>query len=155
MPVDAKATTDQTKILVVGGTGLVGGYLVQHLVARGERPMVLSRSEQHGRPDIHWLVGDLKQPDTLNLPPFATLYCSAYPALLANALPRLLHPSLRRVIAFSSMSVITKRESEIAAEREIVRQLADAERTIASECERRNVGSSRLRRSLSASRQAT
>jgi nucleoside-diphosphate-sugar epimerase len=148
MPVDAKTTTEQTKSLVIGGTGLVGGYLVQHLVARGERPMVLSRSEQHGRPDIHWLVGDLKQPDTLNLPPFATLYCSAYPALLANALPRLLHPSLRRVIAFSSTSVITKQESEIAAEREIVRQLVDAERTIASECEQRNVGWTILRPTL-------
>jgi nucleoside-diphosphate-sugar epimerase len=117
-------------------------------VGRGEHPMVLSRSEQQGRPDIRWLVGDLKQPDTLNLPPFATLYCTAYPALLANALPRLLHPSLRRVIAFSSTSVITKQETEIAAEREIVRQLVDAERTIASECERRNVGWTILRPTL-------
>src|SRR4051812_17638734 len=148
MPVDAKTTTDQTKSLVVGGTGLVGGYIVQHLVGRGERPMVLSRSEQQGRPDIHWVVGDLKQPDTLNLPPFATLYCSAYAALLANALPRLLHHSLSRVIAFSSTSVITKQESEIAAEREIVRQLADAERSIASECEQRNVGWTILRPTL-------
>ena len=148
MPVDAKTATEQTTSLVIGGTGLVGGYLVQHLVGLGERPMVLSRSEQQGRPDIDWLVGDLKQPDTLNLPPFASLYCTAYPALLANALPRLLHPSLRRVIAFSSTSVITKQETEIAAEREIVRQLVDAERTIASECERRNVGWTILRPTL-------
>src|SRR5205823_10718146 len=65
-----------------------------------------------GRPDIHGLVGDLKQPDALNLPPYTTLYCTAYPALLANALPRLLHASPRRVIAFSP-----KQETEIAAER--------------------------------------
>src|SRR5207237_7396606 len=48
----------------------------------------------------------------------------------------------------SSTRVITKQENEIAAEREIVRQLMDAERTIASECEQRNVGWTILRPTL-------
>jgi nucleoside-diphosphate-sugar epimerase len=138
---------EQTKSLVIGGTGLVGGYIVEHLERRGERPSALSRSEQV-RPSIDWFRGDLEKPDTLNFPPFATLYCTADAILLANALPRLLNPSLRRVVAFSSTSVLTKQDTEVAAERETIRKLADAERTIAAACEQHNVGWTILRPTL-------
>nr|WP_079607555.1 epimerase [Bradyrhizobium erythrophlei] len=137
----------QSKSLVIGGTGLVGGYIVEHLVRRGERPSALSRSEQ-GRPSIDWFRGDLEKPDTLNFPPFATLYCTADAILLANALPRLLNPSLQRLVAFSSTSVITKRDSEVPAEWETIRKLAGAERTIAAACEQHNVGWTILRPTL-------
>ena len=137
----------QSKSLVIGGTGLVGGYIVEHLVRRGERPAALSRSEQ-GKLGIDWFRGDLEKPDTLNFPPFATLYCTADAILLANALPRLLNPSLRRVVAFSSTSVLTKQDTEVLAERETIRKLADAERAIATACEQHNVGWTILRPTL-------
>jgi nucleoside-diphosphate-sugar epimerase len=137
----------QTKSLVIGGTGLVGGYIIKHLVGAGEHPSALSRSEQT-KPGIEWLHGDLEKPDTLKLPPFTTLYCTADAILLADALPLLFNPSLRRLIVFSSTSVITKQDTEVAAEQETIRKLADAERRIAAACERHNVGWTILRPTL-------
>jgi nucleoside-diphosphate-sugar epimerase len=145
--VDAKRETDQGKSLVIGGTGLVGGCIVEHLVRGGERPLALSRRQQDG-PDVDWVRGDLARPDTLAIAPFATLYCTADAILLANALPRLFNPSLRRLVAFSSTSVLTKQDSEVAAERDTIRRLADAERKIAAACEQHNVGWTILRPTL-------
>jgi nucleoside-diphosphate-sugar epimerase len=95
--------------MVMGGTGLVGGYIVEQLVGRGERPLALSRSEQR-RPEVDWFRGDLTQPDAVKLPPYATLYCTADAIVLADALPRLFSPYLRRIVIVSSTGVITKME---------------------------------------------
>lgn len=136
-----------TKSLVIGGTGLVGGYIVEHLVRRGERPSALSRSPQSSS-RIDWFRGDLERPDTLKFPAFATLYCTADAVLLANILPHLVNPSLRRVVVFSSTSVATKQDSEVVAERDTIGKLADAERRISAECEQHNVGWTILRPTL-------
>jgi nucleoside-diphosphate-sugar epimerase len=145
--VDANTETEQAKSLILGATGLVGGYILEHLVRAGERPLALSRSQQC-KPDINWFRGNLEKPDILRLPSFATLYCTADAVLLANALPRLLNPSLRRIVAFSSTSVITKQDTEVAAERDTIRKLADAEQKIAAICEQHNVGWTILRPTL-------
>ena len=145
--VDAKRETEQGKRLVIGGTGLVGGYIVERLLRSGERPLVLSRRQQDG-PGVDWVRGDLTRPDTLAFPPFATLYCTADAILLADALPRLFNPSLRRLVAFSSTSVLTKQDTEVAAERELIRKLAKAEQTIAAACEQHGVGWTILRPTL-------
>ena len=144
---DAKRETEQGKSLVIGGTGLVGSYIVEHLVRGGERPLVLSRRQQDG-PGVDWVRGDLTRPDTLALPPFTTLYCTADAILLAGALPRLFIPSLRRLVVFSSTSVLTKLDSEVAAEREMIGKLAKAEQTIAAACEQHGVGWTILRPTL-------
>jgi len=145
--VDAKIETEPGSSLVIGGTGLVGGYIVEHLVRRGERPLVLSRSQRDG-PGIDWCRGDLTQPDPLTLPPFATLYCTADAILLADRLPRLFSPPLKRVVVFSSTSVLTKQDTEVASEQETIRKLSDAERRIAASCEQQNVGWTILRPTL-------
>ena len=145
--VDAKMRAEQAKSLVIGGTGLVGGYIVEHLLRVNQRPLVLSRSQQSS-PGVDWLRGDLGKPNTLNFPPFATLYCTADAELLSNALPQLFNPSLKRVVAFSSTSVITKQDTEVATERATIEKLADAERRIAAACERHNVGWTILRPTL-------
>lgn len=137
----------QARSLVIGGTGLVGGFIVEHLMRRGERPLALSRSRQNS-PGIDWICGDLQEPDTLKLPPFATLYCTADAVLLPAALPRLFNPSLKRAVVFSSTSVITKIDSEVVAEREMLRTLAEAEKKIVAACERHNVGWTILRPTL-------
>ena len=144
---DIKTQADPDRSLVIGGSGLVGGYIVEHLVRRGRRPLAMSRSRQ-GRSDADWIRGDMRRPDELKLPPFATLYCTADATLLASALPRLLNPSLTRLVVFSSTSVITKRDTEIAAERETIGRLAEAERKIAAICEQNNVGWTILRPTL-------
>ena len=145
--VDRTSETQQAKCLVIGGTGLVGGYIVEHLLRVDQRPFVLSRS-QRDMPGVEWFRGDLEKPETLKFPAFTTLYCTADAILLANALPRLFNPSLRRVVAFSSTSVLTKQDTEVEAERETIRKLAEAERTIAAACEQHSVGWTILRPTL-------
>ncbi len=145
--VNAKTETEQAISLVVGGTGLVGGYIVEHLRRGGERPLALSRAPQD-RPGVDWFRGDLEKPDTLRFPAFTTLYCTADAILLADALPWLFNPSMRRLVAFSSTSVLTKQDTEVAAERETIRKLADAERRIAAACEQHNVAWTILRPTL-------
>lgn len=144
---NSPTNTEPARSLVIGATGLVGGYLVDHLIRGGERPLALSRSQQD-RPGVDWLRGDLQTPDLLRVPPFSTLYCTADAILLPAALPHLVNPSLRRVVVFSSTSVLTKLDSEVPAERETLKALADAEQKIVAACERSNVGWTILRPTL-------
>ena len=89
--VKAKTEIEQATSLVVGGTGLVGGYIVEHLLRGGDRPLALSRAQQ-GRPGVDWFRGDLEKPDTLTFPAFTTLYCTADAVLLADAPPEAVQP---------------------------------------------------------------
>lgn len=145
--VEANIRTEPARSLILGATGLVGGYIVEQLVRSGVRPLALSRSQQ-SRPGIDWFCGDLTLPDTLRFPPFATLYCTADAILLPAALPHLFNPSLRRVVIFSSTSVITKLDSEVVAERNLLKSLAEAEQSIAAACERNNIAWTILRPTL-------
>ena len=144
---DTKSEMPPEQSLVIGGTGVVGGYIVEHLLRRGERPMVLSRSPG-GTPDVEWIIGDMREPSKFKLPAFKTLYCTANAVLFADVLPQILNPSLQRVVVFSSTSVLTKMDTEIVAEREGLRKLADAEQRIAALCEQNDVGWTILRPTL-------
>ncbi|WP_029582562.1 NAD(P)-dependent oxidoreductase [Bradyrhizobium sp. URHD0069] len=144
---DAKTDSEQAKSLVIGATGLTGGYILEHLVRGGQRPLALSRSRQT-RTGVDWFQGDLEKPETFGLPPFATLYCTANAILLPAALPYLFNPSLKRVVVFSSTSVITKIDSEIVSERETLKKLADAEQEIAALCGQNSIGWTILRPTL-------
>lgn len=144
---DAKTDTEQAKSLVIGATGLVGGYIVEHLVRGGQRPLAFSRSRQTSTA-VDWFQGDLEKPETFGLPPFSTLYCTANAILLPAALPYLFNPSLKRVLVFSSTSVITKIDSEIVSERQTLKKLADAEGEIATLCGQNNIDWTILRPTL-------
>ena len=144
---DTNSEAEQARSLVIGGTGVVGSYIVEHLMRRGERPFALSRSTRD-TPGVEWIRGDMTEPDTLNLPAIATLYCTADAVLLANILPQLFSPSLKRLVVFTSTSVMTKQDTEIAAERESLRKLAEAEQRIAAACEQHGVGWTILRPTL-------
>jgi len=145
--VNAKTETARAKSLVIGATGLVGGYIVEHLVRAGECPFGLTRSSQP-RTDVEWVLGDLEKPDTLKPPSFATLYCTTDAILLAPVLPYFFNPSLKRVVVFTSTSVLTKIDSEVTAEREMLQTLADAEQKITASCEQNNVEWTILRPTL-------
>src|SRR3954447_11754965 len=141
----AKSAVDRS--LVIGATGLVGGHILRRLLQAGQRPIALSRSPRSA-PDADWFCGDLGKPETLRFPPFTIMYCTADAILLAEALPRLIHPRLKRVVVFSSTSVMTKLDSEVAAERELLKRLAEAELKIASVCEQADVEWTILRPTL-------
>src|SRR6202163_1815092 len=135
-PVPAIALRDDVMTsLVIGATGIVGGYIVGRLLQAGERPIALSRSTRSSATDVEWLKGDLAEPAILKLPPVTTLYCTAHAGLLANALPRFYSPLLTRVVAFTSTSIVTKIDSDIVAERESVRLWAEAEQKLISTCD--------------------
>ena len=144
---DTKSEAKDTRVLVIGGTGVVGSYVVEQLVRRGERPFVLSRSP-HDTADVEWIRGDMEEPATLDLPPVTTLYCTADAVLLADILSKVITPSLQRIVAFSSTSVMTKLDTEVAAEREILRNLAEAELRIIATCEQHRIGWTILRPTL-------
>lgn len=137
----------QARSLVIGGSGLVGGYIVEHLVKRGQRPLAMSRAPRCDS-RIDWHRGDLLAAGALKLPPFSTLYCTADAVLLAEALPLLVHPSLKRLVAFSSTSVITKQDTEVAEERAMIKRLEAAEPKIAEICEQHGIGWTLLRPTL-------
>jgi nucleoside-diphosphate-sugar epimerase len=145
--VQADANETQARSLVIGATGLVGGYLLRHLVRNGESPYAMSRSPRSGD-GADWIVGDLEQPERLQPLGIATLYCTADAKLLAPALPLLLDPKLKRVVVFSSTSVLTKRDSEIADERDGLARLAEAEQEIGRICERHGIAWTILRPTL-------
>jgi uncharacterized protein YbjT (DUF2867 family) len=132
------------KNLVIGATGIVGGHIVQQLVASGKRPMALSRAQHHNA-QIDWIKDDLSAPDALRIAVCETLYCTADVSLLADALPHLDCSALKRVVVFTSTSIVTKMNSEIPAEREQLRRLADGEQRLITVCEQRGIGWTILR----------
>lgn len=127
------------KSLVIGASGLVGGYIVQHLMARGETPFALSRSPRQNSEAVEWFVGNLLDPAAIDIPPFQTLYCTALAEQLVLALPRLINPALKRVVVITSTSIVTKIDSEIPAERELLRRYAESERRVAEICEQAGI----------------
>ncbi|QDM17992.1 NAD-dependent epimerase/dehydratase family protein [Tardiphaga sp. vice278] len=134
----------ETRHIVIGGTGIVGGYIVEQLVKAGQRPIVMSRSPQ-ARSGIDVVQGDLANPCALKLPPCEKIFCTVEVGLLADALPWLATPHLKRVVAFTSTSIVTKIQSEIPEERELLQRLADGERRLIAACEQRGIGWTILR----------
>jgi uncharacterized protein YbjT (DUF2867 family) len=137
----------QGRSLVIGASGLVGGYLLGHLIRNGELPYAMSRTAR-ADDGADWIIGDLELPDELQIPTIVTLYCTADAKLLARSLHRFLGPALKRVIVFSSTSVLTKLDSEIADERDGLRRLAEAENEIGELCEASDVAWTILRPTL-------
>ena len=119
--------------VVVGASGIVGGHIVDRLVQTGEKPVAVSRTRR-AEQNVAWLQADLATPDRLVWPAVSTLYCTAHVGLLAGALPHLVTPSLKRVVAFTSTSIVTKISSELEAERDSVRQWAEAEQRLIDTC---------------------
>ncbi|MCX7318424.1 MAG: epimerase [Hyphomicrobiales bacterium] len=130
--------------IVLGASGIVGHYIVDCLTAAGERPLALSRTPRESD-GVDWLVADLAATPPLELPGVATMYCTAHAGLLADALPHFVMPDLKRVVAFTSTSLVTKLDSEIAEEREHVRQWAEAEARLIAACDKRGISWTVLR----------
>lgn len=130
--------------IVIGASGIVGGHIVDQLVLAGARPIAVSRTRR-STPGVDWLQADLAAPHTLQLPSATTLYCTAHVGLMADALPYLVTPNLKRVVAFTSTSIVTKMNSELATERDSVRHWAEAEQRLIDTCARLGVAWTVLR----------
>ena len=74
--------------LVLGATGIVGGYIVRHLLLLGEKPIALSRSPPKDPGGAQWVSGDLADPTALKFPQIEIIYCTVEVGLLvASAAP--------------------------------------------------------------------
>lgn len=131
--------------LVLGASGVVGSRIVNRLVELGETPIAVSRSSHQNGNGVIWIQKDLMKLSAHDLAPISTIYCTAHSTMLANALPRLVSPGLTRVVLFTSTSLLTKLNSEIAAERDGLRKLAEGETETIAICEKLGIAWTVLR----------
>lgn len=134
-------------VLVFGGSGPMGRFLLPRLLASGEAVMSVSRNAQHEPADVTWLRGEL--PDAVPAVPALSAIISFGPLQhFADWLAQTPLIDAPRVIAVSSMSAETKHDSSVPAEREISRQLCAGEAALASACMRHGCGWTVLRPTL-------
>jgi nucleoside-diphosphate-sugar epimerase len=120
-------------VLVFGGSGQIGRYLLPLLVARDEPVYALSRSAHAPMQGVTWLPGAL--PDDVPAVENVSAVFSLGPLRdFASWLRGAVLPLAPRVIAFSSMSAESKRGSDVPAERDISQQLRDSEAMLADAC---------------------
>ena len=125
--------------IILGATGIVGGFIKDKLIGSGERPFALSRNVREDADGAIWFRGDLTLPDGFKLPPSDVLYSTVHPLILARALDRIITPSLKRVIFFTSTSIVTKLDSLIPAEQSGIRKLAEGENELQRKCREHNL----------------
>ncbi|MEO8808938.1 MAG: NAD-dependent epimerase/dehydratase family protein [Rhodanobacter sp.] len=122
-------------VLVIGGSSQIGHFLLPRLRGSGEPIIALSRVPRPAWDGVEWLRGSL--PHALpELPELSAVISFGPLQALADWLARASLPGAPRVIATSSMSVETKRDSTVPAEREIARQLRAGETALAAACAR-------------------
>jgi nucleoside-diphosphate-sugar epimerase len=130
--------------LVIGATGMVGGYLIKRAAAEGLHPIGLARST----PDKPgWLSADVADLAALGdrLPACATIFSTASITSLALAVPVLAARGARRVVAFTTTSIMTKLDSPIAEERIGLQKLVKGEQDFIAACQQRGVAWTILR----------
>lgn len=120
-------------LLVIGGTGAVGGFLLERLVAAGHLVHALSRSAPAPRRGVAWIHGELSAMPAL--PPFEAIVCAGPLDQFAAWLDMAAPPGLRRVVALSSMSAASKQDSADPAERELAQRLIAGEQRLMQRCE--------------------
>lgn len=133
-------------VLVIGGSGAVGGFLLARLRAAGHDILALSRVTRADSAGLRWLHGGL---DAALAMPDCESILSAGPLDQFVAWLRRAPPGrLRRVVALSSMSAASKLASSDPAERELAARLGRAERELAAHCAAQGVGWTVLRPTL-------
>jgi nucleoside-diphosphate-sugar epimerase len=120
-------------ILLLGASGQIGRCLLRRLAA-ARRPViaVCRRPLPTASSEAEWLGHDLARPlDLGDRRPVAAIHATGA-WLLPLHLPALAAAGVHRLICFSSTSVLAKADSSSAAERSVVRQLAEAEAAVAA-----------------------
>jgi nucleoside-diphosphate-sugar epimerase len=122
-------------VLVFGGSSQIGHYLLPLLAARDESVVAFSRTPRPAMQGVTWLPGNLpgKVPAVDGI---SAIFCFGPLKSFADWLDNVELRHAPRVIATSSMSAETKRDSEVAAEREISQTLRRGEDALAAACQR-------------------
>ncbi|MCP1373629.1 SDR family oxidoreductase [Dyella lutea] len=126
-------------LLVLGASSQIGRFLLPRLREAGHAVLALSRRPQPAMLGVRWIEGGLPEAMPRDLPPLSGIV--SYGPLLpfAQWLAQAPLRGLPRIVATSSMSAQTKRDSVVAAEREIARLLHEGEQTLADACAARGL----------------
>jgi nucleoside-diphosphate-sugar epimerase len=126
-----------TRILVTGGSSVVGDYLLPRLAATGHDFTVVSRNAHDA---AGWRRVDVARDRVwdASLDGTEVLIHLAPLTLLSRVLPEA-PASLHRVVAIGTTSVYTKSDSSSDKDRELVRQQRAAEQTLIEFCAARGI----------------
>jgi len=125
-------------VVVTGASGQIGVYLVPRLVNEGFRVFAVSREQarREGMVNVAWLERDLGGTVEQSAWPAAQVCFHLAPIWLLPAHIGALHAAgVQRIVAFSSTSVVAKRESDSRKELDVVARLDEAEAACARQCE--------------------
>jgi nucleoside-diphosphate-sugar epimerase len=116
-------------VLVTGASGQVGLNIVGLALARGARVIGLynKNAVDFTHPRLTWAHADLASLDSFPAPSADVLIHTAPIWLLPARLYRFANGGVKRVIAFSSTSIVGKRDTTSAAEQAVVQGLVTAE----------------------------
>jgi nucleoside-diphosphate-sugar epimerase len=132
--------------LVFGASGQIGQPLLPLLLRDGWRVTALSRQVQYDRPGLTWLRGDFSAMPPL--PPRADAIVSCGPLDVFAAWYAASTLDCDRVVAFGSTSVVVKRGSADARERDVAQRLRAGEEGVFAAAARRAAQATLLRPTL-------
>lgn len=136
-------------VLVSGATSQIGRFLLPRLVQAHGRVQAVSRQPQPAQDGVQWLCGDLAAAlDSVPSPDWQAIASFGPLEALAQWLSRQTAAPARRVIATSSMSVLSKQNSEQADEQDVVAMLQRGEAGLIAHAERLGMGWTILRPTL-------
>jgi nucleoside-diphosphate-sugar epimerase len=133
-------------IVLLGANSLVGPYLLQRLVARGQTAVVPSRRATTVPAGFSFVQTDITRDDAWRAPDGAVVLSAVSLWVLVEALPRL--TGVRAIIAVGSTSVFGKADSVDAGERATADKLRNAEAALKFWCAARGVACVLLRPTL-------
>lgn len=136
-------------VLVSGATSQIGRFLLPRLVHAHGRVQAVSRQPQPAQDGVQWLCGDLAAAlDSVPSPDWQAIASFGPLEALAQWLSRQTAAPARQVIATSSMSVLSKQNSEQADEQDVVAMLQRGEAGLIAQAERLGMGWTILRPTL-------
>lgn len=135
----------QSPVIVLGGTGMVGRFLVDRLVGAGVEIIAVSRKAQAPRPHVKWITADYTNLNLSADEPARVAFNAGPIWELPAALPALQRAGVVRVVAISSTSRFTKTTSPIKSEREVVEWLIEGEANTQAYCEKYGIAWTILR----------
>lgn len=126
-------------VLVIGASSQIGHCLLPRLLEAGLDVVALSRKPHASIARIEWKLAHV--PDRMPGPAHYDAIVSFGPLMaLGEWLSMQTEAPAPRLIATSSMSAISKRDSVVAGEVEISRQLRQGEDEVIRQCERLGIG---------------
>ncbi len=136
-------------VLVSGATSQIGRFLLPRLVQVHERVQAVSRRPQPAQDGVQWLCGDLASAlDSVPSPAWKAIASFGPLEGLAQWLSQQSVAPAGRVIATSSMSVLSKQDSEQADEQDVVAMLQRGEAGLIEQAERLGMAWTILRPTL-------